>query len=104
VPYGPIIYGTTGVLVIEKAKEGEGQHVREEHGGGKTTIHQPDPLPQGRHNIAYEFIHHLETGDPVHPTLDALFNLNAQAILDAGLRSAGSGKLETVDAAPWCIG
>jgi hypothetical protein len=40
----------------------------------------------------------------VHPTLDMHFNLNAQAILDAGLRSANSGKLETVDTASWCIG
>jgi len=104
VPYGPIIYGTTGVLVIEKAKGGEGQHVREERGGGKTTIHQPDPLPEGRHNIAHEFIHHLETGEAVHPTLDMLFNLNAMAILDAGLRSTDTGKLETVDTASWCIG
>jgi len=104
VPYGPIIYGTTGVLVIEKAKGGEGQHVREEHGGGNTTIHQPDPLPEGRHNIACEFIHHLDTGEPVHPTLEMGFNLAAQAILDAGLRAAVSGKLETVENPAWCVG
>ena len=104
VPYGPIIYGTTGVLVIEKAKDGEGQHVREEHGGGQTTIHQPDPLPVGRHDVAHELIHHLKTGEPVHPTLGMGFNLNAMAILDAGLRSADTGKLETVDTASWCVG
>jgi hypothetical protein len=31
------------------------------------------------------------------------FNLEVMAILDAGLRSAASGKLETVDNAAWCI-
>ena len=102
VPNGPIIYGTTGTLVIE-GKGGEAV-VREEHGGGQTTTHKPDPLPEGRHNIAYEYIHHLETGDAVHPTLEMMFNLDAMAILDAGLRSADSGKLETVDAGPWCVG
>jgi len=100
---GPIVYGTTGVLVME-GKGGEAV-VREEHGsGGATKIHKAEPLPRGRHNIAYEYIHHLETGDPVHPTLEMMFNLDAMAILDAGLRAADSGKLETVDTGPWCVG
>jgi hypothetical protein len=33
-----------------------------------------------------------------------IFNLEAMAILDAGVRSAASDKLETVDNATWCIG
>ena len=99
---GPIIYGTTGTLVIE-GKGGEAA-VREEHGGGQTTTHKPDPLPEGRHDIAHEYIHHLETGDPVHATLEMMFNLDAMAILDAGLRSAASGKLETIESGTWCVG
>ncbi|HUX86992.1 MAG TPA: hypothetical protein VMW65_08320, partial [Chloroflexota bacterium] len=63
-----------------------------------------DPLPVGRDTIAKEIIHHLETGEPVHPTLEAQFNLEAEAILDAGIRSAQSGKLEFVPNAPWSIG
>ena len=103
VPNGPIVYGTTGVLVMEN-KGGEAV-VREEHGsGGETQIHKAGPLPKGRHNIACEYVHHLETGDPVHPTLEMLFNLDAMAILDAGLRSADTGRLETVDTAPWRVG
>jgi len=102
VPYGPIIYGTTGTLVME-SRDGK-PVVREEHGGGQTTIHKPRPLHKGRHNVAYEFIRHLETGRPLHPTLEMMFNLDAMAILDAGLRSADSGKLETVDTASWCVG
>jgi len=46
VPYGPIVYGTEGTLVVE-TRDGR-QVVREEHGRGRTTIHEPDPLPQGR--------------------------------------------------------
>ena len=38
-----------------------------------------------------------ETGEPLHPTLDVAMNLEAMAILDAGVRSATSGKLELVD-------
>jgi hypothetical protein len=63
-----------------------------------------DPLPEGRTTLAEEFIHHLETGDPLHPTLTMDFNLEAMAILDAGIRSAASGKIETVNNATWCIG
>ena len=102
VPYGPIVYGTTGTLVIDT--QGDQRVVREEHGHGRTTIHAAEPLLAGRDNIAAEFIHHLQTGQPVHPTLDMLFNLEVMAILDAGLRSARTGRLETVDNASWCIG
>jgi predicted dehydrogenase len=102
VPNGPIIYGTEGVLVVEKGSDG--QVVREERGAGQTTVHAPDPLPERRHNIAYEYIHHLETGEAVHPTLDLDVNLKVMAILDAGLRSADSGGLETVDNESWCVG
>ncbi|MFP4057854.1 MAG: Gfo/Idh/MocA family protein [Candidatus Brocadiia bacterium] len=102
VPHGPIIYGTEGTLVIE---ERDGQSVvREEHAKGHSDVHRPEALPEGRHDVAHEFIHHLETGEPVHPTLDLDFNLGAMAILDAGLRAAVSGKLETVDGPPWCVG
>jgi predicted dehydrogenase len=99
---GPIVYGTDGTLVMER-KDGQSV-VRQEHGGGKSTIHEPDALPDGRQDIAQEYVHHLETGEPVHPTLDMTFNLDAMAILDAGLRSADSGKLEAVENPTWCIG
>jgi predicted dehydrogenase len=103
VPYGPIIYGTEGTLVMESDAEGN-PAVREEHGGGDSTVHKPEPLAEGRHNVAYEYIHHLETGDPLHPTLEMMFNLDAMAILDAGMRAADSGMLEAVETAHWCVG
>jgi predicted dehydrogenase len=102
VPTGPIVYGTTGTLVVDRG--GGEQIVRLERGHGQTTIYEPDPLPEGRSNMAEEFVHYLETGQPLHPTLEAELNVEVMAILDAGVRSAISGKLELVDSAAWCIG
>jgi len=99
---GPIVYGTKGTLVMEG--EGGRPRVRQVGPGGKTKVHATRPLPKGRHDIAHEFVHHLETGEPVHPTLDIPVNLDAMAILDAGLRSADSGRLEAVENEAWCIG
>jgi len=102
VPSGPIVYGTTGTLVLDR-KDGK-QVVRLERGHGQTTIYEGDPLPEGRQNVSEEFIHHLETGDPLHPSLEMMFNLEVMAILDAGVRAASSGKLETVENVAWQIG
>ncbi|MCL4863738.1 MAG: Gfo/Idh/MocA family oxidoreductase [Caldilineaceae bacterium] len=99
---GPIVYGVTGTLVVESKQNPP--VVRIERGHGDTQIITPDPLPQGRHDIAHEVIHHLETGDPLHPTLEVAFNVEAQAILDAGLRSAASQKMELINNATWQIG
>jgi hypothetical protein len=75
-----------------------------ERGGGQTTSYRPDPLPAGRDTIAKEMIHHLETGEPLHPSLQLSFNLEVMAILDAGIRSTISQKLELVDNVNWRIG
>ena len=100
VPGGPLIYGTQGTMVVSE-KDGP---VRVERGGGVSESFDCDPLPEGRTQIAEEVIHHLDTGDPLHPTLESRFNLEAMAILDAGVRSADSGKLELVENAAWQIG
>jgi predicted dehydrogenase len=99
---GPIIFGTTGVLVME-TRDGR-PVIREEHGGGQSVIHACDPLPPGLDSVGGVLLRHLATGEPVHPTLDMMFNLEVMAILDAGLRSASSGKLETVDSFTWRTG
>jgi hypothetical protein len=78
--------------------------VRLERGQGQTTTYDPEPLPAGRANVAEEFLHHLETGDSLHPSLRMDFNLGVMAIMDAGMRSTSSGKLELVDDTSWCIG
>jgi predicted dehydrogenase len=111
VPTGPIVYGTRGTLVASR-KLVDGQRVpavevytSREHGLAEPDqVLEGDPLPEGRETLAKEFIHHLETGEPLHPTLEMSFNLEAMAILDAGIRSAASGKLELVNDPTWCIG
>jgi predicted dehydrogenase len=65
---------------------------------------RPAPLPAGRATLAEEFVHHLETGEPLHPTLQLAHNLEVMAILDAGIRSAASGRQELVGDAAWYVG
>jgi hypothetical protein len=60
-------------------------------------VDKGEPLPQGRSTIAEEFLRHLETGEPLYPLLDLPINLATMAILDAGIRSARSGKTEPVE-------
>ena len=103
VPHGPIVYGTKGTMVATT----DGIKVyttRSYEIGEPDQVVEGDALPDGRSNLAEEFIHHIETGEPLHTTLDPLFNLEAMAILDAGIRSAASGKMEIVNNATWCIG
>ena len=102
VPTGPIVYGTTGTLVVDSYRKT--QTVRLERGHGQTTMVDLAPLPEGRANVVEEFLHHSETGEPLHVTLGASFNLEALAILDAGVRSASSGRLEVVENPTWRIG
>ena len=113
VPTGPIAYGAKGTLVVNSRPRGEGQpadqvvEVYTTRGYGPAQpdqIVEGEPLPAGRATLAEEFIHHLETGEPLHPTLDPDLNLEMMAILDAGIRAAASGKLELVDDATWSIG
>jgi glucose-fructose oxidoreductase len=90
---GPIIYGTLGTIVVDGA---DVLVYRERGATAPTLVEQGNPLPQGRATIAEEFFHHLETGEPLHPTLALPINLAAVAILDAGIRSAESGAAEPV--------
>jgi len=99
---GPIVYGTTGTLLVEK--RGATPVIRVERGAGQTTVYEADNLQAGRTNIAEEMIHHLDTGDPLNPLLDLDFNLEVMAILDAGLRSSRSGQMEMVENGVWRLG
>ena len=114
IPTGPIAYGTKGALVTTVRRH-RGDHTlpvsvvevytsRSWEPGNPDQVVEGDPLPEGRATLAEEFIHHLETGEPLHPTLDPDLNLEMMAILDAGIRSAASGKLELVNDAVWNIG
>ena len=101
-PTGPVVFGSTGTLVVEDGPEGP--RVRVERGHGDAALFPAEPLPAGRHDVAWEFIHHLETGEPLLPLVAAGFNLEVMGILDAGVRSAASRRLEPVESATWCIG
>jgi predicted dehydrogenase len=96
---GPIVFGTTGTLVM-----GYNNQVQVMRGHGMVETIECDPLPVDRNDVAKEFVHHLDTGEPLHKTLEMMFNLEAMAILDAGVRSADSGMMELVDSAAWRIG
>ncbi len=98
-----IVYGTHGTL----AAGATGVQVftsRSFYAGEPDYVSEGEPLPEGRATLGEEVIHHLETGEPLHPTLQVQHNLEAMAILDAGIRSAASGKMELVDTPTWCIG
>ena len=99
IPTGPIVYGSEGVLVCDGAGNGTISVYRE--GTDTPTVYEGGALPEGRENIAREFIHHLETGEPLHPTLDVPVNIDAMAILDAGLRSATSTQFELAKNENW---
>lgn len=95
---GPIVYGSKGTLVCDGSK-GTISIYKERN--GEPEIYEGVSLPEGRDNIAKEFIHHLKTGEPLHPTLDLQINLDAMAILDAGLRSATSAQFELARDENW---
>ena len=90
---GPLmLFGSTGALSLEIY--GEKPVVQLTRGANhEVEVYESDPLPEGRDNLAAEFIHHLETGEPVHETLTVEFNIDMTAAFDAGLRSAESGNL-----------
>lgn len=110
VPTGPIVYGSRGTLVVSsRSKDGQRVPVVEVYttrgyGIEPDEVIEGDPLPDRRATLAEEFVYHLETGEPLHPTLDMMQNLQVMAILDAGIRSAASGKVELVDDVTWRIG
>ncbi len=90
-----LIYGSEGTIAMVPG----GVQVFKDRGEGE--LRKPQPLPENRNTMAKELIHHLETGDPIHPTLDAPVNIDAMAVLDAGLRSAESGQLEMTRSLAW---
>ena len=90
-----LVYGTEGTIAVES----DGVRVFKDGGDGE--LRQAPELPGGRDTVAKEVIHHFETGKALHPTLTVPINIDAMAILDAGIRSAASGKLEQCHSANW---
>lgn len=95
VPYGPVIFGEKGTIVTHRPAK---VHVfTERHNTTPQMVVEADPMPEGREDLAAEFLHHLNTGEPLHGTLSMEVNLNAMAAIEAALRSAKSGKMEKTE-------
>ena len=121
VPRGP--RGPRGDLEHDRSRNAVGPvHLRHDRNdrrrpAGRRAGRQDPPRPQrrardrlgwraaaGRETLGKEIINHFETGEPVHETLQPDFNLDAEAILDAGIRSSTSGKMELVNNWTWGVG
>jgi predicted dehydrogenase len=91
IPSGPILYGLEGTMVVDGS---EVRIYKTRHASEPDAVYVPDPLPEGRRTLGEEVLNHLRSGEPLHPTLSLPNNLLAMSILDAGIRSADSQKLE----------
>lgn len=94
VPHGPVIYGTLGTMVV--TLDGKVEVYLQRHNQDADHVYEGGQLPENRETLGAEIINHLDTGEPVHPTLTLELNMRTMQILDAGLRSAESGQKEQV--------
>lgn len=95
---GPVVYGSAATLSLEGA--GATARVRLTGPDHRSVLEDPVEIPAGRATLARELLHHLETGQPLHPLLSAELNLDVMAALDAGLRSAATNRREPVAQVP----
>lgn len=91
---GPVVYGSAATLSLDGP--GLADRVRVSKGNQRVSFADPLEIPAHRATLALEFLHHLETSEPLHPLLDAAFNLQVMAALDAGIRAADSGQRQPV--------
>lgn len=97
----PVIYGTKGIILSEEV-DGKGV-VKIIGPSGSIEILAPEELGYKLNDISCAYVHHMDTGEPLHETLQPEFNIDALAVLDAGIRSSQSGKLELVNNWTWQI-
>ena len=91
IPHGPILYGRDATMVVD---DDEIRIYRTRSAAEPDEVIKGESLPEGRRTLGEEVLHHLDTGEPIHPTMALPLNLEAQMVLDAGIRSIASGKLE----------
>ena len=93
------IFGTKGTITIVSR---DTLYVYKEYASEKPTkVFDGLSLPSESNTPAKNLINHLEKGEPLHPTLDLEINLDAMAILEAGIRSSKSGKMEFINDITW---
>ena len=100
VPPGPEVFGTKGVIRCER--DGDAVNLRHFDMYGKSREIEKMDFEEQPNNIAEAFINYMD-GRPLPSMVQLETNLNALAILDAGVRSANSGKQELVQNSSWCI-
>jgi predicted dehydrogenase len=99
---GPELYGSEGMAYCDLTKDGVVVKINDFY-GNQTALPPLEPLPHMR-NVTTALVHHLDTGEPLPSFLDIDVNIEVLAILDAGVRSAKSGKLEVIRNIAWEIG
>ena len=99
---GPILFGTEGTIVVRR--DGTVAIFKTRHKNEPDEIINCGDLPAGRENLGKETLNHLDSGEPLFPLLDLPANLLAMSVLDAGIRSAASGKAELINDAVWLAG
>lgn len=87
VPYGLLINGTEGALVVGHDKRLLRTDRKNIHG---VELEVP-PIPEGERNPAEYLIGRIESGQPIDGILNAKVCRDAQEILEAGVLSAESG-------------
>ena len=85
---GPIVMGMHGTVVVDGA---EVKIFAERGSVVPSRVELGEALRVGRATIGEEVLHHIETGEALHPTLAVGLNRQAVVILDAGRRAAASG-------------
>jgi predicted dehydrogenase len=82
----PTVYGTEGTLSVV------GNRVRLARGESEPQLIEPDTPPPGRRNGAEYLVSCLRAGSPLEGMCSPRVSRDAQAILEAGLRSAEEGR------------
>jgi len=98
-PVAPALYGTRGMMRCEK--RGDDFVIQITELTGETREIVADNPDGGLTDTASAYVAARETGGALHATLGPDLNLQAMAILDAGVRSAATGLLEPVGNAAW---
>lgn len=90
----PVLYGTKGAMTMDP----DGQNaVKVSLFGEDAPRTYAADVPRGGYSIAHAWLHKFETGEAPFALLDVPMNLSAMRLLDAGVRSAASGRMETVN-------
>jgi len=94
IPSGPILYCTNGVIYCTKENGVPGVKAMDLYG---EPVEIPEvEFPAHMKNIAWEYAHHVKTGEPVHETLTLQYNMEVMALLDTAIQSSKTGKEEQV--------